>query len=252
MTQIANIYPISNQKHYKKEEYVMILAHLLSEYNDRYFNDRQYIIMDNGLFEKAQVTTDMFKLIGLANNSKLPIAELVVPDAVNDIDTTIQLFEQSIPAMRAWAHEYNYMFVCQATTYEDLKKGMDYINSKYDQFQNEEYPIEICVGISKLSPLDRSSAKSIEIYKTCKWPIHFLGIKNTFSELLAVKHLVRSCDTSQIAFMAKNLTSKEIKDTDIIEYTRCGRDIDLAKDSCSDRTLMDLKRKLDETWDYTK
>lgn len=58
---LANIYPIANQRNYEGESYVMILAHLVKEglYNPDVFCDKQYIIMDNGLYEGAQVSTSL-------------------------------------------------------------------------------------------------------------------------------------------------------------------------------------------------
>ena len=57
---------------------VMILAHLVQRklYNPDNFNDLQYIIMDNGLFEKAQVSTKLMDCIELAENSGIQCEKL--------------------------------------------------------------------------------------------------------------------------------------------------------------------------------
>ena len=67
--QICNIFPIKNQNMYKNEEYVMILAHLLRKglYSPEHFKNAKWIIMDNGLFEGEQISSDLQDLVELAN-----------------------------------------------------------------------------------------------------------------------------------------------------------------------------------------
>ena len=81
MKKIANIFPIANQKFYKNETYIMILAHLLKDglYNAKYFNkEGQYVILDNGLFENSQVSNDLETYIQLACGSDLSKYEATI------------------------------------------------------------------------------------------------------------------------------------------------------------------------------
>lgn len=221
--QIAHIYPVKNQEMYQKEEFVMILAHLLKKglYDPGHFQKGKHIIMDNGLYEGEQVSTDLIDLINLAEDSKIPITEIVIPDAVNDLDQTIALFEKNLYAIQQWQHKYQFMFVAQAETYGQLFRAIKYIN----QYEG----MNLSVGVSKLTPLNRKDDKAIRCYEDCKFPIHLLGIKKSFSELAhpKFKKLIRSCDTSQIAFIDKNEPSTP---SSIINYVRKGKDIDLEHD----------------------
>ena len=212
---IANIYPIANQQFYRCEEYVMILAHLVKKnlYDKKHFCDVQYIIMDNGLFEGEQVSTNLQDLIDLAERSEIPVDEIIVPDVINDLDATIELFEKNLETIRKYNKKYRFMFVAQAATYKDLERAIDYINQYED--------LELTVGISKLSPLNRDSDFAIEQYKKCKFPIHFLGIKSTLNEILRCVEYIRSCDTSQLAFVAKNV--KDISKIEVFRYVRMGK-----------------------------
>ena len=228
---IANIYPIANQEFYKQEDYVMILAHLVKKglYIPENFNKDQYIIMDNGLFEKAQVSTELIDCINLAENSGIPVKEIIIPDAVNDLDTTIQLFEKSIETIKKWQHKYRFMFVAQAATIEDLNRAFDYVS----QYKDE---LNLSIGISKLTPIERDSFEAIAIYYQTVFPIHFLGIKKSFQELYKVRSLIRGCDTSQVAYIVKN--TPYIIDK-VYPYVRSeeGIDINLEYDNCDTHNL---------------
>ena len=198
---IANIFPIANQRLYKNEKYTMILAHLVQKglYIREFFNSKsQYTIMDNGLFEKAQVSTNVLKCIEIAENSGIYVDEIIIPDSINDAKVTMELFMQNMNGIIQHNRKYRFMYVAQATTYEELAQQIQFI-SRY-------VGMSLSVGISKLTPLDRADPRAIEIYKRCPFPIHFLGIKSTLNEILPVRHIIRGCDTSQIPFMAKNLS----------------------------------------------
>ena len=229
---IANIYPIKNQHFYKNEDYTMILAHLVKKglYAPENFNKDSYVIMDNGLFERQQVSTSLLDCIKLAEQSGIKIDEIIIPDAVNDAKTTINLFLKNYETIIRYQHKYRFMFVAQARNYKELEFMMTFIGN---------YPsLNISVGISKLCPFDRASDEAIEIYKRYKLPIHLLGIKESFEELQKVKDVIRGCDTSQIAYIAKN----EQQVDSIIGYHRDNsmkeRDIDLEFD-CLDNTKIE-------------
>ena len=230
---IANIYPIANQLLYKDEEYVMILAHLVKE--NRYFKENfnyqgQYIIMDNGLFEKAQVSTSLLDCILLAERSGINVNEIIIPDAVNDSARTIELFLENLDTIIKYGDKYKFMFVAQSNNEHELAQMIDFIN---------QYNLNLSVGISKLCPFDRASDEAIQVYKSCKYPIHILGIKKTFAELdeLAKIKQIRGCDTSQLAFMDKN----NAVNANVHDYGREGEDIDLAHDKCNNVNLIRLK-----------
>lgn len=233
---IANIYPVANQLLYQDEQYVMILAHLVKagKYHPENFNSyNQYVIMDNGLFEQAQVSTNLLECIKLAKESKINVDEIIIPDAINDSARTVELFLKNLKTIRAYKHDYKFMFVAQSRDERELEYMIDFIN---------RYSLNLSVGISKLCPFDRASDEAIRIYKKCRYPIHILGIKKTFAELDALARIeqIRGCDTSQLAFMDKNAWSVTVLDN-VHDYVRDGEDIDLAKDTCDNCNLIQLK-----------
>lgn len=231
---IANIYPVKAQAMYRGEECVMILAHLVKKglYTpDVFTNKNQFIIMDNGLFEGEQVDTDVNTCIELAQQSGIDVDEIIVPDAVNDMRTTKELFEQNLFTMRRYKDDFRFMVVAQAKNYQELQEIICFYN-RY------EGVLPLTVGISKLAEWDRGSEEAIRIYKSCLLPIHFLGIKKSFAELFGVSDIIRSCDTSQLAFIDKN--TDKIPDR-ILTYVREGKDIDLEHDDCNIPRLMCLR-----------
>lgn len=234
---IANIYPVANQLLYKDETYVMILAHLVKahRYHPENFNyASQYVIMDNGLFEKAQVSTSLLDCIHLAEDSGIDVNEIIIPDAVNDPARTIELFLENLDTVAEYSNRFKFMFVAQANDEHELEQMIDFIN---------DYSLNLSVGISKLCPFDRASDEALRIYKKCKHPIHILGIKSTFAELDALADVkqIRGCDTSQLAFMDKNNVQTFMTNCDVHNYYREGEDIDLDKDVCSNTNLIQLK-----------
>ena len=222
---LANIYPIKNQKYYKEERVVMLLAHLISHYNPAYFNEDQFIILDNGIYENAQVSTDIRDLIAMADNCGIPVDELVIPDKFFDTDETIRLFESNLEAIRENSDRYSFMFVAHHNNFNDFVRIMEYIN-KY----KDDKSLNITVGIPKKALFSRECDEAIEIYKKCPYPIHFLGVADNtpLKDLSKVQDLVRSCDTSQIVTMIKNNT----ENVDILSWVRKKEDtpIDLEND----------------------
>jgi hypothetical protein len=211
---IANIYPVSAQELYKDENYVMLLSFLAGEYKPENINPDAYVIMDNSLYEEQQNGMDQQYYIDLAETNRLRVDEFIVPDVLNDIEATIASFEANLPTIEKYKDKYNFMFVAQATTLEEQKRGIDYINQYADRLDN------ITVGISKLSILDRMDDELINILKTCKYPIHFLGVKLSFSELEKASAFVRGSDTQQLTYISKN---EDIAPEDFYHYTRYGR-----------------------------
>lgn len=213
---IANIYPVANQDFYKDEKYVMILAHLLNYYHLESFNPEAYVICDNGLYEESQVSTSLQDVINMIEASEVGsiVDEIIIPDTANDIKDTIRLFEENIDTVKKYIGKYNFMFVSQATTYEELRFGINYINQYVDTIPN------LTIGFSKLSPLDRASDEAVEIIKTAKYPVHCLGLKLSFGEMKNIAPYVRGCDSSQLAYIVHNEDTVPESFTD---YTRAGR-----------------------------
>lgn len=223
---ISNIFSIENQKLYLNETYIMVLAQYVKKglYKYQYFGkDNQYIIMDNGLYEKQQVSTSLLELIRIAERSGLNISEIVIPDVINDRKATQQLFLDNLDIVKSWSYKYRFMFVAQGKTIRDLKNNIDFINNYYD--------CNLSVGISKLSPMDRCCEEAIELYKDCKHPIHFLGMKESFEELKNVKQIVRGLDTNQIECLTKE--RGEVSTFVLRKYKRGSFNIDLENDSSS-------------------
>ena len=231
---IANIYTIQNQELYKDEEIVMILAHLMEHYDPTVFNNKQHIILDNGIYEGFQVSTDIKPIIEMAETSGIPVTEIVVPDKFYDTDTTIRYFEENIEAIREWSHKYQFMFVAHHANFEDFKRIMEYINN-YDTTG-----LNISVGIPKKALFKRESDEAIEIYKQCKYPIHFLGLADDspFIDLNKVDKIVRSCDTSQLVTMIKN------DGEDVLNWTRPSQSevIDLLNDNIDPKRTREVAR----------
>lgn len=245
--QIANIYPVKNQDLYKNEEFVMILAHLFKKgyYKPDSFNKNSYIIMDNGLYEEAQVSTSLQDIVDMADNSEFKIHELIIPDVLNDLRANIKMFEDNLMTVSRYDYRYRFMFVAQSQTIEEFREAIRYINQYYGSKN-------LSVGVSKLCPFNRDNPEVIEIVKECKFPVHYLGIKTTFKEVLPVKNIIRSCDTSQLAYIAKN---ELVLPDSLIDYERKGRradgrgvegvDIDLEFDNLDNDVLKELQNRLE-------
>ena len=158
---------------------------------------------------------------------------------------TIKLLEQNMATLVKWQWKYRFMFVSQCINLEELQKGIDYINQYADS-------LRLSIGISKLSPIDRGCEEAQAMYLTAKFPIHFLGIKTTFKELIPVKNIIRSCDTSQLSYIAKN--ELIVEDLNITSYERdikVNKDIDLEKDNCdSSKLLIVYEKQQMELADY--
>ena len=227
---ICNVFPIKNQRFYKDEEYVMIPAHLLNLYSPQYFHKDQFVILDNGFYEDARVSTDLRDLIKIAQESPIHINEIVIPGKFFDSKETIRLFEKNKETIKEYSDIYSFMFVTQSNNLEEFEEFITYIN----QYKGT---LNLVVGIPKKAPYNRESGEAIEIYKKCKLPIHFLGLADNSSlkDLLKVEDIIRSCDTSQIATMVKNTSKNE----DILSYVRKQEDIpiDLLEDYVDEERL---------------
>lgn len=243
---VANIFPIKNQALYKHEKFVMILAHLLKKglYDIKNFNRKgQYVILDNGLYESSMISNNLEDIIQLAESSGIIVDEIVIPDAMFDMGKTIKLFEANYYTIKKWGHKYRFMFVAQAGNPREFEKVMEFISEPRWQDLN------LSVGIPKKCIIPRDSVTAINAYRNCPHPIHLLGIKDTFKELINVRWYIRSCDTSQLATIAKNETN--LDELDIINYVRTGVDIDLEKDKVDKKKLNKLLNKQKEAFlDY--
>lgn len=195
--EIAHIMSIHNQHLYQNQSLIMILGHLMRKglYDRKYFNNRyQYVIMDNGAYEKEEFTDKLSDLSLIARKNNIIVNEFVIPDRINDKNATQQLFLENIDDIYN-NQQTNYMYVAQCVNLKELEEQVNFIN----QFKNNN----IVVGISKLSPINRSSNEAINIYKKCQHPIHFLGLKNSIDELTPpIKQFIRSCDTNLCEIIA--------------------------------------------------
>lgn len=239
---LANIYPVANQELYREESVVMILAHLAKKglYRSESFNPHAYTIMDNGLFEGEQVSTSLQACVDIAENSGVLVDEIIIPDTVNSLKETQELFIKNLPTIHKYNKKYVFMAVAQANNYAELRSMIHFYNAWAAHFR-------LTIGISKLAPFDRSSEEAIDIYRECMFPIHLLGLKDTFEELDPVRKIVRSCDTSQLAYIAKHENVSALTAQDIWKYTRDEKakaPIDLEHDKLNSEDLYELRNKL--------
>lgn len=238
---VANIFSIPNQKHYKNEQMVMILAHLLKDkmYSKKYFSSKQYIILDNGAFEGSMVSENLQDIIDLAEQSDIPIDEIVVPDVFLDLEGTVNIFMNSIDIIKKYKKKYRFMIVAASKSINELQKIVDIINLK-----GLEHGLDLTIGIPKLVPYNRSGAEALSIYLKCTYPIHFLGIKNSLAETLPVANYIRSCDSAQLSHILLGGNRAEKFDgLSIINYQREKTKIDLVNDKVNDEELSDLIKK---------
>ena len=236
--QVANIYPIANQEMYAKEKCVMLLAHLLDKYDPKFFNKKQRIIMDNGAFENSKVSNDLEHLVDMAENSPIPIKEIVIPDVMGNEKATLELFMDNFNTITKWQRKYKFMFVAQSNTEEELDKLITMFNKFFAK-------CNLSIGIPKRAPYPRDGLKAANVYRKSLFPIHLLGLKRSFDELLPIRNVVRSCDSSQIAFMAKNKLCQGDVDY-LIMYRRQGTPIDLEHDVLDKGKLNALYKKEQE------
>ena len=196
---ICNIFPVKNQNMYEGEEYVMILAHLLRKglYKPEYFKNSKYIIMDNGLFEGEQISTDLQDLIALADEWRskgIHIDEIVIPDVMRNMAATKELFLRNREVIK-FRPDYMFQLVIQHNTPEEFHEMMS--------FTNAYWYANLSLGIPKLGVIDRTSPEAIKEYKEAWMPIHFLGLRESFEELASMQNIIRSCDSAQVAIAAK-------------------------------------------------
>lgn len=234
---IFNIYPVKNQTAYAKEDYAMILAHLLKKglYDYKLLNSNRYIIMDNGAYEDSKVSNSVFDLVSLVNRSNIVVDEIVIPDVIGDYEKTLQLYKDNYTGMYANRDDYNFMYVAHSRDYNDLKDAIEMVN-------NERY-LHLTLGIPKHSKINRTSDEAIALYKTCKVPIHFLGINDSFAELNKVKNIIRSCDSVQLVYLARD---HSVQDKDLIKQKRQDPVINLETDSVNENKLSMMKITVDK------
>lgn len=221
---IFNIYTVENQEMYCKEDNAMILAHLVDQgkYDASNFDKCKYIIMDNGVYEHAQVSQSLSKLISLVKRSGIAVNEIVIPDVIGDYEKSKMLFEQSMRTMQEYQLCFKFMYVTHAKTIEELQESIVMVNTV-----SVKTNIQLVLGFPKHSALDRTSTEVINTLKGCTVPIHYLGIISSYSELLPVKGFIRSCDSVQLSYLARDCS---VASKDLINKTREKPDIDLAID----------------------
>lgn len=229
---IFNIFTVANQKQYQKEDFIMILAHIVEKglYEPENLQTNIYTIMDNGVYEKARVSESLLDLIKLAKQQRYIIDEIVIPDVIGDYEATKKLFKDNYKTAFEYRDDYRYIYVAQANNLEQLKDAVDMVNK-------EPY-LKLTLGVPKSSPFGRTSSDAIKILKGCKVPIHFLGIKENYIELLPVKNIIRSCDSVQLSYIARDYS---VQDKNLASKIRQGNPIDLLTDSINE-TKIELTR----------
>lgn len=225
---ICNIFTIQNQEQYKKENYAMILAHLLEKdlYDPENLFACSHIIMDNGAYENSQVSKDINDLITLVGNHKVIVDEIVIPDVMGDYEKTKQLYKDNYETMLTYKDNFQFMYVVHAKTIEQLHEAIDMVN--------KEQCLKLVLGIPKHGKLNRTSSKFIRELHMCNVPIHFLGIRESFEELLPVKNIIRSCDSIQLSYIARDCNMQQ---ESLYDYQRVGKVIDLETDYINDTKI---------------
>lgn len=225
---IFNIYTVTNQDMYAEEDYAMILAHILEKglYDPDNFINCKHVIMDNGVYEKAQVSTDLANLITLVNGSNIIVDEIVIPDVIGDYEQSKELYKRNYGTMYSYRDDFQFMYVAHVNTLEQLQEAVDMVN-------NEKY-VRLVLGIPKHCMLNRTSIGFKRILKKCKVPIHFLGINNSYEELTNVSSFIRSCDSVQLTYLTRDYS---VQAGNLYKSPRKGDAIDLITDSVNQTKL---------------
>ena len=188
-------------------------------------------MLDNGIYEGAQVSTNLEDIIKMAEQSPIPVKEFIVPDKFYDYEGNIKMFEENLPIIRKYNDKYRFMVSLHHSNFEEFSKAMEYMKQYKDEGLN------IVIGVPKKALFDRQSDEAIEQYKDCPYPIHFLGLTDTdpLSKLNKVKDLIRSCDTSQLVTLLINDGDKD----NIMGWARGKEDkvIDLVNDSLNSNDI---------------
>lgn len=229
---ICNIFTVKNQEQYKKEDFGMILAHLLEK--DLYDSNNLYMcrhmIMDNGAYENSQVSRNIIDLVNLVRKHKVIVDEIVIPDVIGDYEATKKLYKDNYNDMFAYRDDFQFMYVAHVNTIEQLREAIYMVN-------HEKY-LRLVLGIPKHCAINRTSNEFVNTLRMCEVPVHFLGIKESFEELLPAKNVIRSCDSIQLSYIARD---KSVQQKDLYKYKRTGEIIDLENDYIND-TKIDLTR----------
>ena len=250
---ICNIYPIKNQYMYKSEKMSMVLAHLVKKgyYKPKNF-ENSYVIMDNGLYEKQQVSTSLDDLIHIAVKSKIKVDEIVVPDVVNNSYSTYELFIKNLATMILHP-QYTYMFVCQGENPREVATQIRMMNGLIELFNRKQglrdLKLKVSLAVSKLCDFNRDHPALIDAYQKSNLPIHFLGLKTSFSELEKVKNYIRSCDSCQLTHLMyndPNILKEELSLYVAHRDHETDHEINLEKDKVKYELLIEGKEKLDE------
>ena len=98
----------------------------------------------------------------------------------------------------------------------------------------KEQNLKLVLGIPKHGELNRTSNRFIRELHICNVPIHFLGIRKSFEELLPVKNIIRSCDSIQLSYIARDCN---VQQESLYEYQRVGKVIDLETDYINDAKI---------------
>ena len=145
---------------------------------------------------------------------------------MGDYEKTKQLYKDNYETMLTYKNDFQFMYVVHAKTIEQLHEAIDMVN--------KEQNLKLVLGIPKHGELNRTSNRFIRELHICNVPIHFLGIRESFEELLPVKNIIRSCDSIQLSYIARDCN---VQQESLYEYQRVGKVIDLETDYINDAKI---------------
>lgn len=197
---IAHILPVNVQNKVPRRSMQFYLAHLIEKYPDVYRElaesgkgANEFRILDNGCYELKK-PVDLSVLYGAAQ--AINADEVVVPDALFDSKTTIEMAQEYLPIMSMWPCQR--MVVAQGKSWGEVRdcalqlERMRWVDTvglpkyvSYPDFEGNLYGVK-----GRL-------IMSWSLRKTMDTKIHFLGSGVGTAELIGsnVSH-IRSMDSS--------------------------------------------------------
>lgn len=216
-----NIYPITNEEEYLKQEMNMFLTHLVLEdetYRETAKKSSGYKILDNSLIELGG-SASLEKVLKAAE--LIDADEIILPDVFRNGPATLTLAKNYLEEYEKELSEYKVMAVTQGRTIEEWETSYRSL---------ESFPGVDVLGIPKVLEVDMKEYEGrpglVNKYMgDCTKEIHLLGLWYNIRELKEYKrpNSIRSVDTSLM-----NLLS--IKGRDFNSSRREGEQIDLVYD----------------------
>jgi len=213
---LALIPPIDLLEYTEQTDMQLMLPHLL--YDQRYAytyrqhckDPEQFVILDNGLAEDAQI--DTYQLVKIA--VEFGVDEVVAPDVMGDTEGTCRGLDQILDQL-CWAtplvpYKFGLQFVAQGQTMHDVKLGISYA-MQFDQVTTIALPRNL-LGYFHDGFIRHKLAIWFQETYGLERPLHLLGGHPSWPcEIRQVgkwPKVVRSHDTSSpfnFAYASKNL-----------------------------------------------